>query len=77
MNTDTECLIITKFIMGIIVFLINLAFTIGGSIVLDNSSELSNDSEFSNVWICNLVLTILSGIEYLNQHKSLFKNSFK
>lgn len=62
MNTDTECLIISKFIMGIIGFLINLAFTIGGSIVLDNSSELSNDSEFSNVWICNLVLTILSGI---------------
>jgi hypothetical protein len=62
MNTKSECLIITEFALKIITFFINLAFTIGGSIVLDNSSELSNDSEFSNVWICNLVLTILSGI---------------
>jgi hypothetical protein len=62
MNQESNCLIFTKLGLGILSFLINLGFVIAGSIILDNTSDLSSNSEFSNVWICNLVLTILSGV---------------
>ena len=50
-------------ILNLIFFLCNLAFTIGGSIVLNMNNEASNSSdEFFTVWLSNLILTIVSGI---------------
>ena len=65
MNKESNCIIITKIGLGILSFLINLGFVIAGSIILAQTNNLSSNSEFSNVWICNLVLTIFSGIAAL------------
>ena len=65
MNQESNCINLTKIGLGILSFLINLGFVIAGSIILDETNNLSNNSEFANVWICNLVLTILSGIAAL------------
>ena len=51
-------------LINIIVFCCNLAFTIGGSIILDQYNSQSNsDQKFFNVWLSNLILTIISGIQ--------------
>lgn len=59
--SDDSNLTIIKYIFSLLSFLINLGFLIAGSIILNDTSDLSSDSEFSNIWICNLILTILSG----------------
>ena len=59
--SDDLNLTIIKYIFSLLSFLINLGFLIAGSIILNDTSDLSSDSEFSNIWICNLILTILSG----------------
>ena len=59
MTEKTICAIL---ILNFLLFLINLTFTISGSIILDQNKELSNENEFQNVWISNLILTIISGI---------------
>lgn len=53
-------------IINIIIFCCNLAFTIGGSIALDQNNSQSDSSEtFFDVWLSNIILTIISGIQSL------------
>lgn len=50
-------------IINIILFCCNLAFTIGGSIILDQTSEVSDSSnQFFQYWLSNIILTVVSGI---------------
>jgi hypothetical protein len=50
-------------IIGFLFYLINLAFLISGSVILTNTDTLSSsDEDFHIVWVCNLVLTIISGL---------------
>ncbi len=49
--------------MGFLFYLINLTFLISGSVILTNTDTLSSsDEDFHIVWVCNLVLTIISGL---------------
>ena len=59
-NKSIQCILL----INIIIFCCNLAFTIGGSIILDQHNSQSNsDQKFFNVWLSNLILTIISGIQ--------------
>ena len=50
-------------IINIILFFCNLAFTIGGSIILDQNSEVSDSSnQFFQYWLSNIILTVVSGL---------------
>lgn len=50
-------------ILNSLLFCCNMAFTIGGSIILDHNKNMGNsDSTFFNVWLSNLILTVISGI---------------
>lgn len=61
MNQDT--VIIIQIIIKILVFLINTSFLVAGSIICKNTNELGSASEeFHLAWVCNLVLTCLSGV---------------
>jgi len=60
MEEKMMCIFVT---LSILLFCSNLAFTIGGSIVLDKTNVASDsDNEFFNVWLSNIILTIISGI---------------
>ena len=60
----TNRLTLSILLINIIIFSCNLAFTIGGSIILDQYNSQSNsDQKFFNVWLSNLILTIISGIQ--------------
>jgi hypothetical protein len=53
----------TILILNSLFFCCNMAFTIGGSIILDQNKNVGNsDNTFFNVWLSNLILTVLSGI---------------
>ena len=57
-----ECILLINFIL----FCCNFAFTIGGSIILDQSNEASDvENKFFDIWIANLVLTSISGLNSL------------
>ena len=59
-NKSIQCILL----FNTIIFCCNLAFTIGGSIILDQyNSQSDPDQKFFNVWLSNLILTIISGIQ--------------
>jgi len=62
----TEKSVLCVLIINFILFCCNLAFTIGGSIILNQSKKLNkSDNEFFDIWIANLVLTCISGFSSL------------
>ncbi|VVU94524.1 hypothetical protein CPAV1605_249 [seawater metagenome] len=57
-NEELNCIIIS---VNLLFFLINLGFSIGGIIILNETNELLNKTGPQyHIWLCNLVLTILS-----------------
>lgn len=67
-----------SFILFTLAFLINLCFLITGSIVAVNTYELNySESEFYSTWVCNLILTILSGLTALNHFCTCDNNKYK
>ena len=58
----TEKSVLCILIINFILFCCNLAFTIGGSIILNQSNKLSDtENQFFDIWLVNLVLTCISG----------------
>ncbi|VVU94580.1 hypothetical protein CPAV1605_305 [seawater metagenome] len=63
-ENDHICL---KISLGFSAFCINLSFLIAGGIICKETDALnSSDEEFHLAWVCNLVLTCISGVGALS-----------